>query len=298
MRQQRTVQSSVRLVGVGLHRGAPARLVIEPAPPGTGLVFIREDMDGFTVPALQQYRSGMVHASRVAKDGVGIDTPEHLLASLFALGIDNAWLRLSGPEVPILDGSALPFARALLEAGLVEQPAPAAVLVVTQPVVVEDEGRRLEIVPGEGLRLTAAIDFEHAHLGYQELTVRLDSPEDFLAKLAPARTFAMKRDVDKLQAMGLARGGSLDNAILIDDAGVHGVPLRFPDEFVRHKLLDLVGDLALLGAGLSGRLIAWRSGHSLHGRLVDALLSQPGSWVSEGGTAPLGAPMPPGAARG
>lgn len=298
MRPQRTVRRPVRLEGVGLHRGEPARLVVDPAPPGTGLVFVREDRDGFEIPALQQHRSGMVHASRVAIGEVGIDTPEHLLASLFALGVDNARLLLWGPEVPILDGSALPFARALLEAGITDQDPPAPRIVVTQPVVVEDEGRRLEAHPGEGLRLTAGIDFEHENLGYQELTVRIDSATDFLAKLAPARTFGMKRDVDRLQAMGLAKGGSLDNAILIDDAGVQGVPLRFPDEFVRHKLLDLVGDLALLGCGLSARVVAWRAGHSLHGRLVDALLADPSSWIFEGaGDGPAARPTPPGAVR-
>jgi UDP-3-O-[3-hydroxymyristoyl] N-acetylglucosamine deacetylase len=299
MRPQRTVRGPIRLSGVGLHRGAPTELVIDPAPAGAGIVFIREDLSGFTVPALQQHRSGMVHASRLSREGVAIDTPEHLLAALFALGVDNAWLRLSGPEVPILDGSSLPFVHALIQTGLVDQSAPRGELIVVHPVVVEDEGRRLEIHPGEGLRLTAAIDFEHEHLGYQELTVRIDSAEDFLAKLAPARTFGMRRDVERLQAMGLARGGSEDNAIVVEDAGFRGAPLRFPDEFVRHKLLDLVGDLALLGCGLQGRVVAWRSGHSLHGRLVDALRADRSAWLFEGaGNGPPSAPTPPGVVRG
>ena len=295
MRAQRTVRRPARLDGVGLHRGQPARLVVEPAPAGAGLVFVREDLDDFQIPALQQHRSGMVHASRLSREGASIDTPEHLLASLYALGVDNAYLRLSGPEVPILDGSALPFARALLEAGFEEQAPPRPVMVVAQRVAVGDEGRRLEIHPGPGLRITAAIDFEHQALGYQELTVRLDRAEDFLEKLAPARTFGMKRDVDKLQAMGLAKGGSLDNAIFVGDEGVEGIPLRFPDEFVRHKLLDLVGDLALLGCSLEGRIVAWRSGHDLHGRLVDALLADRSAWYLEGGPGPLASPKPPGA---
>lgn len=295
---QQTIQKPILLEGIGLHRGEPARLAIEPAPVHSGLVFVREDQNNFAIPALQQYRSGMVHASRLAREGISVDTPEHLLAALFACGIDNAYLRLSGPEVPILDGSALPFARALLEAGRAEQEAPRRVLVVTQTVVVEDEGRRLEAHPGTGLRLTAGIDFEHAQLGYQELTVQLDGPEDFLTKLAPARTFGMRRDVDRLQAMGMIRGGSLDNAILVDDAGLEGIPLRFPDEFVRHKLLDLVGDLALIGSGVAGRLVAWRAGHALHGRLVDALLADPRNWYYDGTSAgPAVAPMPADAVR-
>lgn len=293
---QRTVRQPVVLEGVGLHHGRPARLSIEPAAPNTGLVFFREDL-GLAIPALQQHRAGMVHASRLVNQGVTVDTPEHLLAALFALGVDNARLAISGPEVPILDGSSLPIARAILEGGLTQQVAPRGVLVVTQSVTVGDEQRRLEIHPGSGLRLTAAIDFEHAHLGYQELTVRLDEPEDFLLKLAPARTFALRRDVDQLRAIGLARGGSLDNAILIDDVGLQGIELRFPDEFVRHKLLDLVGDLALLGCPLRGRVVAWRSGHELHGRLVDALLADRSAWVFEsapgGPQAPPAHPMPP-----
>ncbi len=297
MTLQKTVARPVQLEGVGLHRGETARLVIDPAPPGAGLVFVREDLGGAEVPALQQYRSAMTHASRLEKDGAAVDTPEHLLACCYALGVDNARLRLSCSEVPILDGSALPFARALLDAGLEEQGAPRAELLITQPVVVEDEGRRLEVVPGEGLRLTAGIDFEHEHLGYQELTVRIDRGADFLAKLAPARTFAMKRDVLKLQSMGLARGGSLDNAILVDEDGIKGVELRYRDEFVRHKLLDLVGDLALLGCGLQGRVVAWRAGHALHGRLVDAILAARGAWVCDGADEPPSRPMPPGAAR-
>lgn len=238
----------------------------------------------------------MVHASRLLREGVAIDTPEHLLAALFALGVDNAWLRLSGPEVPILDGSALPFVHALVEAGLRDQHAPHPELIVVHPVVVEEEGRRLEIHPDEGLRLTAAIDFEHDQLGYQELTVRIDSAEDFLAKLAPARTFGMRRDIERLRAMGLAQGGSAENAIVIDDDGYSGAPQRFQDEFVRHKLLDLVGDLALIGCGLRGRVVAWRSGHSLHGRLVDALLADRSAWIFEGaGDGPAATPTPPGA---
>jgi UDP-3-O-[3-hydroxymyristoyl] N-acetylglucosamine deacetylase len=299
MRPQRTVRRPIRLSGIGLHRGEPTELVIDPAPVGTGMVFVREDLSGAMVPALQQHRSGMVHASRLSRAGAAIDTPEHLLAALFALGVDNVWLRLSGSEVPILDGSALPFVHALIETGLVDQPMLRDELIVAHAVVVADEGRRLEIHPGEGLRMTAAIDFEHDQLGYQELTVRIDSAEDFLAKLAPARTFGMRRDVERLQAMGLAQGGSADNAIVVEDTGLRGAPLRFPDEFVRHKLLDLVGDLALLGCGLQGRIVAWRSGHSLHGRLVDALLADRSAWVFEGAdSGPRSTPTPPGAEQG
>lgn len=299
MLRQRTVRTALTLEGVGLHHGRRARLVIEPAAVNSGVVFVRTDV-GIEIPALQQFRGGMVHASRLGRDGHAIDTPEHLLATLYALGVDNARLVLDGAEVPILDGSALPIAQAILGAGIVEQPAARGVLIVTQPVRVGDELRHLEIQPWDGFRLTAAIDFEHDHLGYQELTVRLDQAEDFLLKLAPARTFTLRRDVEKLRAIGLAQGGSLDNAILVDDDGLKGIDLRFADEFVRHKLLDLVGDLALIGCPVRGRVVAWRSGHELHGRLVDALLSDRSAWVFETGpngpAEPVARPTPPGQA--
>ncbi len=283
MELQKTVREPVRLEGVGLHRGEPARLTVEPAAAGTGLVFVRADLGGAEVPALQQFRAGMVHASSLSRNGVRVETPEHLLAALYALGIDNARLVLEGPEVPILDGSALPFARALLAAGCVEQGRPRRKMVVTRPVVVGDDERRIEVHPGPGgLVLTAAIDFDDEHVGFQELTVRLDRESDFLAKLAPARTFGLVRDIEMLRRAGLARGGSTDNAIVVGEEGILGGPLRFPDEFVRHKLLDLVGDLALLGCRLEGRLLAWRSGHDLHGRLVDALLAHQDAVVLEG----------------
>ncbi|UCF68138.1 MAG: UDP-3-O-[3-hydroxymyristoyl] N-acetylglucosamine deacetylase [Acidobacteriota bacterium] len=297
MSRQTTVRSPVELEGVSLHHGGPVRLQIRPAPPHTGLVFVREDRGGADVPALQQFRAPMLHATRIEREGLTVDTPEHLLAALFALGVDNAWLHLNGPEVPILDGSALPFAYALRDVGLETQSAPRAELAITRPVAVGDEDRRLEIHPSDRLRLTAGIDFEHRHLGYQELTVELDDPEDFLRKLAPARTFALASDVDKLRRAGLVRGGSLDNAVVVGDDGVVGGELRFADEFVRHKLLDLVGDLALMGCRLRGRVIAWRAGHELHGRLVDAILADPSAWIYEaspgGPEMPRARPTPP-----
>jgi UDP-3-O-[3-hydroxymyristoyl] N-acetylglucosamine deacetylase len=301
MRQQQTVARAVHLGGVGLHHGQNAELTIEPAPAGSGLVFTREDLGGATVPALQQYRADMIHATRLACGEALVDTPEHLLAALYALQIDNARLRLSSAEVPILDGSSLPIAEAILEAGIEPQGAERSELVVTRTVGVGDEDRRLEIQPGDGLRLTAAIDFDHPELGYQDLTVRVDRIDDFLAKLAPARTFALERDVEKLRSIGLAQGGSLDNAVVVGDRGLLGGELRFPDEFVRHKLLDLVGDLALLGCDLRGRVVAWRSGHELHGRLVDAILSDRSAWIFDPAAGespePPSRPAPPGPVR-
>lgn len=301
MRRQRTLARDARLEGIGLHGGQPCSLTVRSAPPGTGLVFVREDRGGAHVPALQHFRAPMTNASRLVAGDATVDTPEHLLAALYALGIDNAWLQLDSGEVPILDGSSLPFARAFLEAGLVEQDALCPQLVVTHEVVVGDDDRRLEIHPFDGFRLTGAIDFEHRHLGYQQLTINLESIEDFLIKLAPARTFARREDVEKLQRAGLAQGGSLDNAILVGEGGVEGTELRFPDEFVRHKLLDVVGDLAMIGCPLRARVVAWRSGHALHGRLADALLADRSAWVFEsppgGPEVPPASPMAPSRVR-
>ncbi|GAB4222225.1 MAG: UDP-3-O-acyl-N-acetylglucosamine deacetylase [Acidobacteriota bacterium] len=300
MRRQRTVGRPARFEGIGLHSGRRCRVSVEPAPAWHGVVFVRDDLGGRDVPALQQYRAPMVNATRLERDGAVVDTPEHLLAALYALGVDNVRVRLDGPELPILDGSSLPFARGLLEAGLVEQDEDCPRLVLTAPVSVGDEARRLEAHPFDGFRLTAAIDFEHRHLGHQQLTVRCDRQEDFLAKLAPARTFALREDVERLREMGLVRGGSLDSAIVVGEQGVEGAELRFPDEFVRHKLLDIVGDLALLGCPLRARVLAWRSGHALHGRLADALLAEPANWIFEsppgGPDRPPAQPAPPGRA--
>jgi UDP-3-O-[3-hydroxymyristoyl] N-acetylglucosamine deacetylase len=291
MRLQKTLARPVALEGIGLHGGHEVRLVLEPAPEGHGVVFVRDDLDGFEIPALQHFRAPMTNATRLQRGEHRIDTPEHLLSALFALGVDNVRARLRGPELPILDGSALPFVRAILDAGLAEQSAQSPELIVTQAVIVTDADRRLEVHPGSGLRMTAAIDFEHRHLGYQELSVRVDAPEDFAMKLAPARTFALRSDVERLREAGLARGGSLDNAILVEEEGVANAELRFPDEFVRHKLLDVVGDLALIGCPVRGRVVAWRSGHALHGRLVDAILASRGSWIFE--SPPGGSSGPP-----
>ncbi len=290
MRPQRSVARELKLEGVGLHRGENVCLIITPAEAGRGLVFVRDDLGGKEIPALQQFRAPMINASRLQCGEASVDTPEHLLAALFALGIDNATLHLSGSEVPILDGSALPFAYALLEVGTTEQTLERPRIVMARELVIEEDGCRLEIQPGKGLRITAGIDFEHQHLGYQDLTVRLDEIEDFLLKLAPARTFALRRDIVQLQNAGLIKGGSLDNAILIEEDGVAGSELRFADEFVRHKLLDLVGDLALLGCSLEGRIVAWRAGHALHGRLVDAILSDRSAWSFEGTSTALSGP--------
>ncbi len=301
MRRQRTLAAPIRLEGIGLHHGRIERIRLDPALAGSGVVFRLEAAGGLEIPALQQYRSPMLHASRLERDGVTIDTPEHLMAALYALGVDNVSVSIGGSELPILDGSSLPWARAIVETGLVEQEEWYPRIVVTQRVAVGDEERSITIEPGEGLRVTTAIDFEHAHLGYQEVTVRLEEPDDFLNKLAAARTFGMRRDIEKLQRAGLIRGGSLDNAILVDDDGIKGVDLRFRDEFVRHKTLDLIGDLALLGCGLAGRVVAWRAGHDLHGRLADALLADRANWVFESGpggpTEPPSRPAPPGRTR-
>jgi UDP-3-O-[3-hydroxymyristoyl] N-acetylglucosamine deacetylase len=240
---------------------------------------VRTDRDDAEVPVRVDHLATVGYATRLQREGIRVDTPEHLLATLVALGVDNLRMELNGPEVPILDGSALPFVEALREVGLVEQEVPRRYLTVSRSLQVGEDGKRIEIHPCPELRVTYAIDFEHRHLGYQELTCSVFRPMEFALKLAPARTFVLEREVEALRRAGLARGGSLDNAVVVGDQGLlGGEALRFPDEFVRHKMLDLLGDLALLELPLRAHVVAYRAGHELHGRLIRRLQASPEHW--------------------
>ncbi|MCK6546838.1 UDP-3-O-acyl-N-acetylglucosamine deacetylase [Myxococcota bacterium] len=249
MLQQRTVKAKITGSGISLHEGVEARFSILPAAPGTGLVFVRTDLP----------------------------TPveiEHLLAALYALGIDNARIEVDGPELPILDGSAMPFVELIRAAGgPVAQRAPRRFLVVRRPVSVVDGDRSVRLEPASSFKLACTIDFDHAILRRQHLEVKF-SDAVFIRELARARTFGFGRDVDAMHAAGLAKGGSVDNAVVIDDFSIRNPEgLRFPDEFVRHKLVDAVGDLALLGAPLIGRYVGIKGGHSLNTELAKKLLA-------------------------
>lgn len=279
MRLQRTLAHPVELEGEGLHTGRRARLRLLPAPADSGRVFARTDLGGAEVPVSIEHLATRGYATRLVKGEASVETPEHLLAAVVAVGIDNLRLELDGPEVPIFDGSSEPFVSVLREVGLEEQEALRRYLTVARPLQVGEDGKRIEVHPCTELRLTYAIDFEHPQLGYQELTCSVFRPVEFALKLAPARTFVMEREVEALRNAGLARGGSLENTVVVGEKGVLGdAPLRFPDEFVRHKMLDLLGDLALLGLPLRAHVMAYRAGHHLHGRFVRRLLAARDHW--------------------
>ncbi len=270
-RSQTTLKTSVSIEGVGLHSGHPVRTVFRPAPAGHGIVFYRMDRQEAAIPARVESASTFDYATTLSAGGVSVGTVEHVLSAAFGEGLDNCSIELDGPEVPILDGSALPFVRLFHAAGFERLDVPVTRLSLSEPVEVSRDGRGVSFQPdGRGLTITYEIDFRHPVVGRQELTVAV-RPEEYSSRIAPARTFGFAREVEALRSRGLARGGSLQNAVVLDESGILSGPLRFRDEFVRHKILDLIGDLALLGAVLDGHISARRAGHALHIEFARAL---------------------------
>ncbi len=281
MRLRKTLARDVQIEGIGLHTGASVRMRLVGAPPGSGVVFVRADAGGAEIPATLEHVGPGAYATVLEQGGVTIGTVEHLMAALYALGVDDARVEVDGPEVPVLDGSALPFVRAIEEAGTVESDVPRLYITLVRPITVspEDSEKRISIHPCREYRVTYAIEFPHADLGYQELTASLWRPGEFGEKLAPARTFTFEGEVEALRRAGLARGGSLENAVVFGSRGVlNPEGFRFPDEPVRHKMLDLTGDLALLGRPVRGHVVAYRAGHDLHSRLVRKILESRDCW--------------------
>ena len=276
MRQQATLRTTVSIDGVGLHSGHPARALFRPAPPGHGLVFVRRDQPDSPIPARLESAATFDYATTLASGGVSIGTVEHLLSAAAGEGLDNCLIEIDGPEVPILDGSALPFVRLFHAAGFERQSEAVVPLALANRVEVANGDRILYVPDGPGLTITYEIDFPHPIVGRQSLTLPV-RPDEYSSRIAPARTFGFARDVERMRARGLARGGSLHNAVVLDDHGVVS-GLRFRDEFVRHKILDLIGDLALLGSPLQGHIHARKGGHALHiefARALDAALRAP-----------------------
>ena len=274
---QNTIAQEIRVAGIGIHCGATVEVDIAPAAPGTGIVFRRTDIDGAPeVPARLEYVAGTELGTGLGSDGVEVRTVEHLLAALAALEIDNAVVHLDGPEVPILDGSFAPWTRRLRNAGLVSQPAKATVFDIGKVVNVSGrDGQSYVALPHGRLRISATIEFEHPHIGRQYGDFRLDG-SGFEKEIAAARTFGFREDADALRARGFARGASLENTVVLDRDGVMNGDLRYPDEFLRHKVGDLVGDLSLIGGRLRGHIVTERPSHSGNVALARAILaSQP-----------------------
>jgi UDP-3-O-[3-hydroxymyristoyl] N-acetylglucosamine deacetylase len=275
---QRTIAEKVSCTGVGLHGGAPVQLTLQPARAGTGIVFVRTDLAPCVeIPARPEFVTDTRLATTLGRGEATVGTIEHLLAALRGLGIDNVRVEIDGPEVPVMDGSAASFVFLVRVAGIFEQGVPRRKLRLHGPVEVRDGDRWARIEPGRGLRVSYAVDFAHPAIGHQAIRGLAITPESFEAELSRARTFGFLRDVQALWRMGLGKGGSLDNAVLLDDGEVMNRDgLRWPDEFVRHKALDLIGDLALLGVEIEGHVRVHKGGHALHQALVAEVLRQTG----------------------
>jgi UDP-3-O-[3-hydroxymyristoyl] N-acetylglucosamine deacetylase len=279
---ERTIAGAVEFKGIGLHTGEPAAMRILPAPPGKGIIFRRVDLDNFEIRADVGSVARVAYATTLMKKGVWISTVEHVLSALYGIGVDNSYVELNNFEVPILDGSALPFTEAIARVGLVQQNRRRRYLRIKRPFMLEEQGKTIGIFPSDTFSIRYEIDFPHPIIGEQKLEVQLGEA-NFAKDIAPARTFGFFHEVEKLQASGLIRGGSLDNAIVLTrDGMLNDTSLRFPDEFVRHKILDLLGDFALIGRAVLGRLVANKAGHALHTRFVAELLDSTTHWeVSE-----------------
>ena len=251
---------------------------MEPAPADTGIVFRRIDLDNFQIEAHVRNVARVSYATSLMKQGVLLSTTEHLLAALYSCGIDNVFIDINSIEIPILDGSAEPFMRMLERAGIRKLRRKRRYLKVLKPLEVVEEDRRIGIYPADEFSVRCYVDFPHALVGKQEIELSV-SPESFGQLLARARTFCFERQIEPLRSMGLIRGGSLENAIVLTDDGVMNGPLRFDDEFGRHKALDLIGDLALIGLPILARVEAYKAGHALHTQLVTRLLADKSLWA-------------------
>jgi len=277
MLQQRTLQSLTRTTGVGLHTGARVEMVLRPAPPDTGIVFHRTDLPGAAaIPAIAANVGDTRLSSTLKAGGASVSTVEHLMSALAGLGIDNLHVDVAGPELPIMDGSAGPFVFLLQTAGIVEQKARKRYLRVTSPVEVRDGDRWARFEPFAGFRLDFTIDFPHPVFGSENRHIVVDFAVDSYAKeVARARTFGFMQDVEAMRAAGLGLGGSLQNAVVLDEFRVlNSEGLRYDNEFVRHKVLDAIGDLYLLGHPLIGQYTAYKSGHAVNNQLARALLAR------------------------
>jgi UDP-3-O-[3-hydroxymyristoyl] N-acetylglucosamine deacetylase len=267
---QRTLRENVPFEGIGLHTGYAVQLTLVPAPTDVGIRFRRTDLKNFEIEALRPHVAKVSYATTLMKKGVMISTVEHLLSTLYGLGIDNLYLDVNSMEVPILDGSCRLFVEKIQKVGIVEQDALRKYMVIEKPIEVRHENKVAGVYPDRVPRVTYIIDFEHTAIGYQEIKMEL-TPESYCREIAMARTFGFVSDVKYLKSLGLIRGGSLENAVVLDSSGIVNSHLRFPNEFVRHKLLDLLGDISLTGYPILGHLYAERAGHAIHTALVDRI---------------------------
>ena len=286
MAYQTTIRRPVETSGIGLHTAVPGRVRLIPAPAGTGIVFRRVDLDNFEIEAHGRNVARVSYATSLMKKGVLLSTTEHLLAAIYASGIDNIYIDIDAIEVPILDGSAQPFVEMLERAGVRQLRRRRRFLKVLRPLEIADGDRRVGIYPAEEFRVHCLVDYAHPSIGHQEIEMSVNRAS-FSDMLARARTFGFLEELEKLRAVDLIRGGSLENAIVLTRDGILNGELRYPNEFGRHKTLDLIGDLALIGQPLLARVVAHKAGHALHTQLVSRLLADRSLWTetSEDGAA-------------
>lgn len=276
LQYEQTIAEKMEFSGVGLHSGAPVQLKLLPAPPGAGILFRRTDLDGFEIPATGRNVAKVSYATSLMRQGVLISTTEHLLSALIGYGVDNLIVELDNLELPILDGSALPYIEAFQRVGMRSQRRRREVLRIRKTVEVHDGDKFIGVYPGDGYSVAYAIDFPPP-IGKQSFQLDLNTGA-YASEVAAARTFGFLEDERMLRNMGLIRGASEENAIILTRKGVQNGPLRFPDEFVRHKMLDLIGDLALAGRRIQGHVVAERAGHAMHTALVSRLLQDRSAW--------------------
>ena len=273
---ERTIQSAIEFSGMGLHSGASVTMRLVPAPAGSGIVFRRVDLENYEIPAIGRNVAKVSYATSLMRGSVLISTTEHLLSALVGMGVDNVIVEINNLEVPILDGSSLPYVEAFESTGLKQQRRRREYIRILSPIEVREGNKFIGVYPGPGSQIDYSIDFPEP-IGHGRFTGDL-AGRDYERLIAPARTFGFKEDEPMLRNMGLIRGVSEENAIILTRKGVENGPLRFADEFVRHKVLDLIGDLALAGHRIQGRVIAERAGHAMHTALVQRLLHDRSAW--------------------
>jgi UDP-3-O-[3-hydroxymyristoyl] N-acetylglucosamine deacetylase len=276
METQRTLRRPVSCTGIGLHSGNKVSLSLKPAPADFGIRFRRSDLGGLEIPATVDNLASIEYATGLACGEGSVETVEHLLAALVSLGVDNVVVELNHPEVPIMDGSASPFVYLIHEAGIKTLAAPRRFLKVVRPIALSSGDKRIALYPSDHFKVTYSISFDHPLLRHQSRTLAI-TEDSFVEEIASARTFGFLKEVEMLRRHGLALGGSLDNAIVLGETSVLNA-LRFDDEFVRHKILDVLGDLALVGYPIIGHLVAHRGGHALHTSFATRILEEADAW--------------------
>ena len=274
---QHTIRRSVSCSGIGLHSGEKVTLLLRPARAGYGIRFRRADLGGVEIPATVDNVDRLHYATGLSRDAGTVETVEHLLAALVSLGVDNVVVELNQAEVPIMDGSAASFVYLVHEAGLKRLTRPRRYLKALRPISLTRGEKRIALYPSDHFKVTYSISFDHPLLRHMTHTLRV-TRESFVDEIAPARTFGFLKEVEMLRQKGLALGGSLDNAVVLGETGVLNSSLRFDDEFVRHKILDVIGDLALVGYPVIGHLVAHRGGHELHAAFAEKILQESEAW--------------------